>query len=305
MCESLGFTQIGKMHQHQGAAFQPPLVSLPPGERLRPIGVKDTPWLIALASRATRLDRATLLPQLLDVSSGIALDRDGELIGFVLFRRFGHGHVIGPVVAPESANQSRAKALISYWLALNAGVFVRIDTPERFGLSAWLERLGLPQVECIAQMAPNGPAPSDEKLSQFALANQGVWRFSMHARLAVFIALLAAALFGAATPVAKVLLGVMSPFMLAGLFYLGSGVGLGAGLLLRPPSGQRLHRAEIPWLLGALVAGGVAGPARLMLGLSSTPVATSFLLLNLEGVLTAVIAWVVFKENVNTWVFRW
>jgi drug/metabolite transporter (DMT)-like permease len=134
----------------------------------------------------------------------------------------------------------------------------------------------------------------------------------MHARHnAAFTALLAAALFGATTPLAKTLLGSLSPFMVAGLFYLGSGVGLAVGTLV-----QRLRRtmkdrhnecriqvAEIPWLLGAIAAGGVAGPALLMLGLSTTPAATSSLLLNLEGVFTAVIAWVVFRENVDLQIF--
>jgi drug/metabolite transporter (DMT)-like permease len=128
---------------------------------------------------------------------------------------------------------------------------------------------------------------------------------------AVILALAAAALFGAATPIAKVLLGTLSPFMLAGLFYLGSGIGLGAMLLARSlrerapgASGASVFRAsEIPWLLGATIAGGIAGPALLMLGLSHTGAATGSLLLNLEGVLTAVIAWVVFRENVDTQVF--
>ncbi|KMZ12268.1 Permease of the drug/metabolite transporter (DMT) superfamily [Candidatus Burkholderia humilis] len=119
---------------------------------------------------------------------------------------------------------------------------------------------------------------------------------------AILIAL-AAALFGATTPFAKLMLGTLSPFMLAGLFYLGSGVGLGIGMLLRGGPAQRIQRAEIPWLAGAIVAGGIAGPVLLMLGLSTTPAATSALLLNLEGVLTAVIAWVVFRENVDTQVF--
>jgi GNAT superfamily N-acetyltransferase len=175
LCESLGFKHIGAINQHQGAAFQPPLVSLPPGERLRPIGAKDTPRLIALASRASGLDRATLIPQLLEASSGIALDRDGELIGFALFRRFGDGHVIGPVVAPDAPDQSRAKALISYWLASNAGMFVRVDTPMKFGLSTWLEGLGLPMVDTIEQMVLNGPPPADDTLRQFALTSQAVW----------------------------------------------------------------------------------------------------------------------------------
>ncbi|RQS65679.1 DMT family transporter [Burkholderia sp. Bp8963] len=134
----------------------------------------------------------------------------------------------------------------------------------------------------------------------------------MHPRFnAIAIALTAAALFGAATPVAKALLGAMSPFMVAGLFYLGSGIGLGVGIVvrrLRRPATRAadehaLKRSEIPWLAGAIAAGGVAGPALLMLGLASTPAATSALLLNLEGVLTAVIAWMVFRENVDVQIF--
>jgi drug/metabolite transporter (DMT)-like permease len=128
---------------------------------------------------------------------------------------------------------------------------------------------------------------------------------------AAFTALLAAALFGATTPVAKTLLGSLSPLIVAGLFYLGSGVGLAIGILvqrLRSTTAERQNESriqvsELPWLLGAIAAGGVAGPALLMLGLSTTPAATSSLLLNLEGVFTAVIAWVVFRENVDLQIF--
>ncbi|KVZ73167.1 DMT family transporter [Burkholderia ubonensis] len=134
----------------------------------------------------------------------------------------------------------------------------------------------------------------------------------MHSRFnAIVVALTAAALFGAATPLAKALLGAMSPFMVAGLFYLGSGIGLGAGIVIRrlrrpaahADTGHALKKSELPWLAGAIAAGGIAGPALLMFGLASTPAATSALLLNLEGVLTAVIAWVVFRENVDLQVF--
>jgi len=134
----------------------------------------------------------------------------------------------------------------------------------------------------------------------------------MPARLnAPFTALLAAALFGATTPLAKALLGTLSPFMVAGLFYLGSGAGLALTILVRRmkqstserANESRLHLREIPWLLGAIASGGVAGPALLMLGLNSTPAATSSLLLNLEGVFTALIAWLVFRENVDLQVF--
>jgi drug/metabolite transporter (DMT)-like permease len=129
---------------------------------------------------------------------------------------------------------------------------------------------------------------------------------------AAFTALLAAALFGATTPLAKALLGSLSPFLLAGLFYLGSGCGLAIVILARGLKGRAARQPEehspfplreVPWLAGAIAAGGVAGPALLMLGLQTTPAATGSLLLNLEGVFTALIAWVVFRENVDLQVF--
>lgn len=117
----------------------------------------------------------------------------------------------------------------------------------------------------------------------------------------VLSALLAAALFGTSTPFAKLLTGEVSPVLLAGLLYLGSGMGLTLVRLVRDrgwkPSG--LVSTEWPWLLGAILFGGVLGPVALLFGLTSTSGSTASLLLNLEAVLTAVIAWVVFKENAD------
>ena len=104
---------------------------------------------------------------------------------------------------------------------------------------------------------------------------------------------------------AKLLVGNMPPLLLAGLLYLGSGLGLGALLLIRrakdPAAAKemRIPRREVPWLLGAILFGGVLGPALLMVGLTQTSGASASLLLNIEGVLTAVLAWVVFKENAD------
>lgn len=115
----------------------------------------------------------------------------------------------------------------------------------------------------------------------------------------------AALLFGASTPLAKLLVADMPPLLLAGLLYLGSGVGLAAILLMRrlrnPHAGLQMHipRGELPWLLGAILFGGVLGPALLMIGLATTDGASASLLLNVEGVLTAVLAWLVFKENAD------
>lgn len=116
-------------------------------------------------------------------------------------------------------------------------------------------------------------------------------------------ALLAALLFGASTPFAKALVGQVSPLMLAGLLYAGSGLGLSLWRLLRPLAAEAaeapLGRSDWPWLFGAILAGGVVAPALLMFGLQATSAADASLLLNLEGVLTASIAWIVFRENVD------
>jgi drug/metabolite transporter (DMT)-like permease len=115
----------------------------------------------------------------------------------------------------------------------------------------------------------------------------------------VAAALAAAVLFGAGTPLAKPLLGAASPWLLAALLYLGSGLGLWLVRRLRRAPAVQLPRAERIWLLGAIVAGGVLGPVLLMLGLARLPAASVALLLNAEGVLTALLAWFAFRENVD------
>jgi drug/metabolite transporter (DMT)-like permease len=117
-------------------------------------------------------------------------------------------------------------------------------------------------------------------------------------------ALLAAVLFGASAPLAKALLEGVSPQVLAGLLYLGSGIGLSAYWLARrrrnaPTREAPLTRRDIPWLAGAIATGGVIAPVLLMLGLGRTPASAAALLLNLEGIFTAALAWVVFRENVD------
>ncbi|WP_207239929.1 DMT family transporter [Pseudomonas sp. GW456-L15] len=119
--------------------------------------------------------------------------------------------------------------------------------------------------------------------------------------LSVLYALAAAALFGASTPLAK-LLGVdVAPMLLAGLLYLSSGVGLAIVRFARDRGWQRtgLTVREWPWLMGAILFGGVLAPVALMFGLTRTPGATASLMLNLESVLTALLAWVVFRENAD------
>src|SRR5919199_5797369 len=114
------------------------------------------------------------------------------------------------------------------------------------------------------------------------------------------LALTAAVLFGISAPFAKLLLRGAAPQLLAGLLYLGSGVGLSLLWLGRGRAASQeapLTRREAPWLAGAIAFGGVLGPLLLMAGLARTPASSASLLLNLEGVFTALLAWFVFREN--------
>jgi drug/metabolite transporter (DMT)-like permease len=119
------------------------------------------------------------------------------------------------------------------------------------------------------------------------------------------MAIASAALFGASTPFAKLLLGGgVSPWLLAGLLYLGSGAGLAITQLVRSAAGARsaeapLRRADLPWLGLVMLFGGLVGPLLLMIGLSSTPASTTALLLNVEGLATMAIAWTLLRENVD------
>jgi drug/metabolite transporter (DMT)-like permease len=120
--------------------------------------------------------------------------------------------------------------------------------------------------------------------------------------------LASAVLFGASTPIAKLLLGITDPLLLAGLLYLGSGAGLA---LIKMASGTLglgrpeapLRGRDVPWLAAIVVFGGILGPALLMWGLMRTPASTGSLLLNTEGLATMAIAWVVFRENLDRRIF--
>ncbi len=120
-------------------------------------------------------------------------------------------------------------------------------------------------------------------------------------RTAIACALAAALLFGLSTPAAKILAGSVDPWMLAGVFYLGSGLGLGLWRAWRALANRRpeslLALRDLPWLGGAIAAGGVVGPVLLMVGLARVEASAASLLLTLEGAVTALIAWYLFREN--------
>jgi drug/metabolite transporter (DMT)-like permease len=118
----------------------------------------------------------------------------------------------------------------------------------------------------------------------------------------VLSAISAGVLFGASTPLAKSLVHGIDPWMLAGLLYLGSGIGLGAyktlRYCLRPGRAHGVSLgADRRWLAAAIIAGGIIAPVLMMYGLSATAASSASLLLNLEGVFSVLIARFVFREN--------
>src|SRR5437762_4569003 len=118
----------------------------------------------------------------------------------------------------------------------------------------------------------------------------------------VTYALLAAALFGVTTPLAKGLLGEVHPIVLAGLLYAGSGAGLAIvhGLRVTVIHAEPVawpSRQEWSWLAAAICFGGVLGPVLLMFGFATTSASITSLLLNLESAFTALLAWFLFREN--------
>lgn len=118
------------------------------------------------------------------------------------------------------------------------------------------------------------------------------------------LALGSAILFGASAPLSKWLLGSVDPWLLAGILYLGAGLGLAFVHWGRPLIGLArvealLSRPDLPWLAAVVTFGGILAPLFLMLGLSLTTASSASLLLNLEGLATMLIAWLVFRENVD------
>lgn len=177
--EKLGFHVCGLLGQYQGNVDTAFPLALFDGERLRPATAADLPEIIALASRASGFDRSAILTQLLMRAESVVLERDGGIVGFSSLRRFGRGHVIGPVVALPSRDDIRARALIGHWLTKREGEFVRIDVPSGTGLTGWLAGQGLKHVDTVPKMVRNAPVvlhdyPPDPVCGLYGLVSQAM-----------------------------------------------------------------------------------------------------------------------------------
>jgi GNAT superfamily N-acetyltransferase len=167
----LGFVGVSEILQHQGAAFMAPLVPLDAGERIRPLGERDKTVATALFEAASGLPRAEVMSAVVRRGHGIVIDRAGEVTGFAIFRRWGRGYVIGPVVAPDVI---RAKALIAQWLGSRSGEFTRLDIPGGCGLGGWLEELGIIRVDRVVTMVRGEQLPVQAPGQLFAITSQAL-----------------------------------------------------------------------------------------------------------------------------------
>ena len=171
--ERLGFVRVGEIRQHQGMAQPTPLIALPAGWRLRPAGLNEAAALHQLDQDARGMPRAALIDELIaQADACVVLDHDGTQKGFAILRRFGRGHAIGPVVAPDAEG---AKALIAHLAGMNAGRFTRIDIDFDSGLAEWLESIGLLRVDAPTTMVRGAPLQHPEGAPRlFAIVTQAL-----------------------------------------------------------------------------------------------------------------------------------
>ncbi|MFG0429128.1 GNAT family N-acetyltransferase [Serratia liquefaciens] len=170
--QKLGFIDQGLLAQHQcremPAGHTAPL---PKGTRLRPALPQDLATLVELDLAASGLSRQPLLAAMLaSAEQALVLEQQGIAVGFAFRRRFGHGNMIGPVVAPELTG---AIAMVDALCLPCQGAFVRVDTPLASGLSPWLAARGLPCVDTPTIMVRGVPhRPDFDVALTFSLVSQ-------------------------------------------------------------------------------------------------------------------------------------
>jgi len=170
--ERLGFVRVGEVRQHQGTALPSPPIALDAGWRLRPAGQADLEALAMLDAQARGMPRRELIADLFaSAEATVVLGYEDRARGFGMLRRFGRGHLIGPVVAADATG---AKALIAHLSGMNAGRFTRIDIDFATGLGEWLESLGLMRVDAPTTMVRGPALATSPDARLFAIATQAL-----------------------------------------------------------------------------------------------------------------------------------
>jgi len=170
--EKLGFVSCGEIRQHQTRAVTTlPDMVIPAGMQLRPATQADHATLVTRDQQANGMHRPALIAHLLrDCQTVLLEDAAQQIQGFASLRRFGHGWAIGPVIA---ADFPTAQALVASLMQSLQGEFLRIDTDATLPMAAWLESLGIPQVDAPPTMVRGTPW-TPQGMQAFGLMTQAM-----------------------------------------------------------------------------------------------------------------------------------
>ena len=170
----LGFVARGQVFQHQAVLPAETVLATPPA-CVRPMQAADDERVRRLDLAATGMDRAALLDALFGAGTTMVVDRGAGVSAYACTREFGHGVVIGPVVASGECSAADAMDLIAALAGRARDRFLRMDVTEGSGLSAWLTEMGLPCVGHAVPMVRDVQARAidvDTGARLFALSNQ-------------------------------------------------------------------------------------------------------------------------------------
>lgn len=168
---SLDFQPIGRIFQHQGKAQD---VAPAPSAAItvRAVTAADEAVIARLDAAAYGADRSRVIAALMAVSTGTLVERDGDILGFALCRRFGRGHVVGPVVAEDDET---AIALVRPHVQAHEGAFLRVDTAQEQGVfGGYLEACGLTIFDTVTTMIRGRNHGPLGKARTFGLVNQAL-----------------------------------------------------------------------------------------------------------------------------------
>lgn len=171
MYEKMGFRETGKLVQHQGVITQPSAMECPTGTSLINASYGNLDELVALDQRAAGMPRKLAIAQLLRQGQAVLLRQKDKSVGFAFRRQFGHGYVIGPVVAPDL---SAAKILINHWICASADSFVRLDVHARPEMEQWLSKQNLQPVGGAIAMVRGVAPPRGPEVGGWAVISQSL-----------------------------------------------------------------------------------------------------------------------------------
>lgn len=169
--QALGFESVGTVHQHQARVSADAAASIDDVGDVRAAAPGDLDAIFEFDRLASDAKRRPLLTELHKVGATAVIERKNSIHGFAMCRRFGLGHVIGPVAA---RNADDAMALIRYFIRRKAGEFLRVDALGDGNLSSCLNAIGLPEVGSVTTMMRGRRLEPSANARMFALASQSL-----------------------------------------------------------------------------------------------------------------------------------